>query len=258
MPRTTKQTTSRTTNRTAKDSAKPAAPESMPVLDVRERLREDILTCTLAPGQRLKFDPLRGCYDASVGTLREALSQLVSEGLVVAEANRGFNVAPVSVADLLDITELRIDLECKAMTASIQDGDDEWEARVLAAFHLLQKLEGDMQRDREQPLWAARHQRFHEALVSACASPWLLRFRQMLFDQARRYRGLSMKHSANPGRMDQHRQLMEAALRRDVAAACALAEAHIRDTAKTILDSLPGYGKPPARKVVVRRRTAAT
>ena len=42
---------------------------------------------------------------------------------------------------------------------------------------------------------------------------------------------------------------MEAALRRDVAGACAMAEAHIRDTAKTILESLPGYGKPPPRNV---------
>jgi DNA-binding GntR family transcriptional regulator len=244
---------SRVTKQTTKDGAKPASPESVPVLDVRERLREDILTCALAPGQRLKFDQLRGCYAVSVGTLREALSQLVSDGLVSAEANRGFTVAPVSVADLLDITELRVDLECKAMTASIEHGDDEWEARVLAAFHLLQKLEGDMQREREQPLWAERHRRFHEALVSACPSQWLLRFRQTLFDQARRYRGLSMKHSANPGRMDQHRQLMEAALRRDAVAACALIEAHIRDTARTVLESLPGYGKPPVRKTVSRR-----
>ena len=74
-------------------------------------------------------------------------------------------------------------------------------------------------------------------------------FARPLFDQARRYRALSMKHSATPGRLEQHRRLMEAALRRGVSGACAMAEAHIRDTAKTILESLPGYGKPPPRNV---------
>ncbi len=243
-------------------TAKPPQPEATSgtaPADVRERLREDILICTLAPGQRLKFDALRTRYDASVGTLREALSQLVSEGLVLAEANRGFTVAPVSVADLLDITELRVDLECKALTAAVQEGDDEWEAGILAAFHLLQKLDGEMQRDPAavRQKWVERHKRFHNALVSACPSPWLLRFRQTLFDQARRYRALSLKHSSTPGRMDQHRQLMEAVVRRDPVAACALAEAHIRDTAKTILESLPGYGKAPARKSARQRTRAA-
>lgn len=237
----------------------PKAPlPEAPLPDLRERLREDILAGTLAPGLRLKFDALRSRYEASVGTLREALSQLVSEGLVLVEVNRGFTVAPVSVADLLDITELRVDLECKALTAAMQEGDDEWEARVLASFHLLQKLEGPMQKDpaAERAKWSERHRRFHDALVSACPSTWLLRFRQTLFDQARRYRALSMKHSSTPGRMEQHRQLMEAVVRRDVAAACALAEAHIRDTAKNILDSLPGYGKTGTRRATRPRATS--
>jgi GntR family carbon starvation induced transcriptional regulator len=242
----------------ASSNPTPAAPPAAELshVDAKERLREDILTCQLQPGQWLKIEELRARYDVSVGTLREALTQLASEGLVLAEANRGFAVAPVSVADLLDITELRIDLECKALAASIQEGDDEWEARILSAFHLLQKLDAELQGDHdgEPKLWAERHRRFHEALVSACPSQWVLRFRQTLFDQARRYRGLSMKHSATPGRMDQHRRLMEAALARDQATVCALAETHIRDTAKTILDSLPGYAILPAPPVATGRR----
>lgn len=215
---------------------------TLPTTTVRHNLREDILSGRLAPGLRLKFAELQARYEASVGTLREALSELVADGLVVAETNRGFAVAPVSVAELLDITELRVDLEGKALTASIQHGDDEWEARVLAAFHLLQRAEGELRRDRaESSIWVERHRRFHDALVSACPSPWVLRFRQTLFDQARRYRALSMKHSASPGRMEEHRKLMEAALGRDVEAAGAASEAHIRGTARNILDSVPGY-----------------
>ena len=219
------------------------SPSTAPPPDVRETMREDILGCALKPGQRLKIEDLRKRYDASVGTLREALVQLVSEGLVQAEANRGFAVAPVSVADLLDITELRVDLECKALGAAMQEGDDEWEARIIGAFHVMRKMEpslrgpalADAQRMRE---WAERHKRFHDAMVSACPSAWVLRFRQTLFDQARRYRALSMQHSSVPGRLDQHQALMDAVIARDSARAFELAEAHIRDTTRNVLEQL--------------------
>lgn len=216
---------------------------TVPAPDIRETMREDILGCTLKPGQRLKIEDLRKRYDASVGTLREALVQLVSEGLVQTEANRGFAVAPVSVADLMDITELRVDLECKALGGAMQEGDDEWEARIIGAFHVMRKMEPtlrgaaleDASRMRE---WAERHKRFHDALVSACPSTWVLRFRQTLFDQARRYRALSMQHSSAPGRLDQHQALMEAVIARDTTRAFELAESHIRDTTRNVLEQL--------------------
>jgi GntR family transcriptional regulator, carbon starvation induced regulator len=72
-------------------------------------LRADIVNCRLEPGERLRFDVLRARYDVGVGTLREALSHLVSEGLVRTEAGRGFQVAPVSLADMLDVAEWRVD-----------------------------------------------------------------------------------------------------------------------------------------------------
>lgn len=213
---------------------------AQPSADLCGRVREDILSCRLQPGQRLKIEELRLTYEVSTGTMREALSQLSSEGIVSAEPNRGFAVMPVSVFDLLDITEMRVDLECKALTAAIEAGDDEWEAEIIAAYHLLQKLEPELRvrKHSEWREWSERHRRFHDALVAACPSPWLLRFRRTLFDQARRYRGLSMKQSGTPGRLVQHRKIMDAALARDVPAACALVEAHIRDTSKNILESL--------------------
>ena len=55
--------------------------EDAATFDVLRRMREDILCCVLKPDQRLRFGELRQRYDTSVGTLREALSHLVSEGL---------------------------------------------------------------------------------------------------------------------------------------------------------------------------------
>src|ERR1700675_4340868 len=54
------------------------------------RIRTDIIFGKLAPGEKLKLDRLREHYGASVSTLRELLNRLSSEGLVVAEGQRGF------------------------------------------------------------------------------------------------------------------------------------------------------------------------
>ena len=83
------------------------------------RLRTDILLGEWQPDDRLKLDRLRQRYAASVNTLREALSRLVSEGLVANEGQRGFKVVGASLADLQDITEMRAMLECHAARISV-------------------------------------------------------------------------------------------------------------------------------------------
>ena len=75
----------------------PAAARPTDPADLRSRLRDDTINGTLVPGQRLKLEDLRNRYNASVGSLRETLMQMVPEGLVTAETNRGFCVAPVSL-----------------------------------------------------------------------------------------------------------------------------------------------------------------
>ena len=207
-------------------------------LDLRMTLREDTLNGILAPGQRLKLEELRSRYGVSVGTLRECLMQLVSEGFVVAEANRGFCVAPISIDDLNDLTETRVDLERKAITLAIEHGDDRWEANIVAAFHMLFKLDPSDSSKASRRDWWTRHNGFHEALVAACPSAWVLRFREILFDHSHRYRSLSIQQSASPGRLDEHRRLMDAVLARDIPTSTALIEEHIRKTTTTVRDWL--------------------
>lgn len=209
--------------------------------DLLQRMRKDILAGAFAPGQRLKTDDLRAKYDVSVGTLRETLLHLLSEGLVCSEQNRGFSAAPVSVADLADITELRIQFEVQALADAIRHGDDAWEAEIVTSLHLLMKLSvGDASVARRSE-WPARHRRFHHALVAGCRSPWLLHFRSTLFDQAERYRSLGRLHRRSPRDVNvEHQQLAEAALARNVAKACDLSEKHIRRTVDNILTTVPG------------------
>ena len=114
--------------------------EDAATFDVLRRMREDILCCVLKPDQRLRFGELRQRYDTSVGTLREALSHLVSEGLARTEAGRGFSVAPISLADFLDLSELRVYLETRTIADAIRHGTDAWEAEIVSSYFLLNKL----------------------------------------------------------------------------------------------------------------------
>jgi GntR family transcriptional regulator, carbon starvation induced regulator len=148
--------------------------EDAATFDVLRKMREDILCCVLKPDQRLRFGELRQRYGTSVGTLREALSHLVSEGLARTEAGRGFQVAPISLADFLDLSELRVHLETTTLADAIRHGTDVWEAEIVSSYFLLAKLAAPKPDDpvsvkRE---WGKRHKRFHDSLVATCTSPW--------------------------------------------------------------------------------------
>ena len=99
-----------------------------------ERLRADILSTKLVPGQKLHIAGLAKQFSVSLAAVREALSRLVADGLVQASDQRGFRVSPVSPADLADVTQTRIDIEGLALRRSIERGDQAWLASVEKAF----------------------------------------------------------------------------------------------------------------------------
>ena len=109
-----------------------------------DTIRDDIVAGRLKPGERLKLERLRTRYGASVSTLREILSRLASDGLVVAEGQRGFEVTPVSAGNLRELSDLRKLLESTALELSFAAGDMDWEGRVVAAHHKLHQMEREM------------------------------------------------------------------------------------------------------------------
>ena len=210
--------------------------------DVVSRLRADIVASVYAPGTRLKFADLTSRYDIGIGTLREGLSQLVSEGFVTLEAGKGFRVAPVSREELIEITEHFITFEKRAITEAIENGDEYWESNIVAVHHRLSLIESLpwSQRVERHNEWVERHREFHEALVSACKGRWLFQLRTLMFDQLDRYRFVTKMSTEGLGRQkfDEHRQLLELTLARDAPAAAALIEKHIRHTSERALDMI--------------------
>lgn len=197
------------------------------------RLRSDIVSSVFEPETRLKFADMTKRYDVGIGTLREALSQLVSEGFVTLEAGKGFKVAAVSADELVEITEHFINFEKRAVRSAIEHGDEDWEANIVAAHHRLNLIESLSWVERmERHLdWVQRHREFHESIVAACTGLWLYKLRSMMFDQLDRYRFVTKREREGVGSKSQeHREIMDAALARDADRTALLIEQHIRDT----------------------------
>lgn len=214
-------------------SAESAPTRTAEILDV---LRDDIIEARHTPGERLRFDALREHYDIGISPLREALTQLAGEGLVVAEQRKGYRVAPVSTEDLREIARLRSEFDALAIAESIRHGDAEWEGRVLAAFHALtrkQKIGADGEIDKD---WERFHIRFHQELVSACRMPKLLSFRAILEQQARRYRRISVHYMTAPrDDLAEHRAIHDAIMERNADKAGRLIKEHYMRTVEIIL-----------------------
>ena len=206
--------------------------------DVFWRLRADIISCRLDPGAALRFETLKDAYGASFSTLREALSALAAEGLVVSEGQRGFQVAAVSRFDLIDLTDARVLLERHLLQLAIEKGDDDWEVTTAACLHRMQLLEerhGANFALTEE--WRLAHQRFHKALVAASGSPILLTVRDNLYARAERYRSLSAVYrKMKRNKIDEHKSIMDAACARKVEQAQTLIEKHIRRTTQNVLE----------------------
>jgi DNA-binding GntR family transcriptional regulator len=212
--------------------------------NVYDQIRADILACRIEPGAKVKINDFTVQFGVSLGAVREALSKLSSDGLVIAEAQKGFTVAPISHDELIDLTKTRVEIESLCLLESIKHGDFEWESRVVGALHLLSRLDEREARDKARlsDAWVEAHSEFHESLVSACQSPIKLRIRKALYEQSERYRRLSVPvRVAERDVHAEHQAIVDAAVRHDAKRATMLMAEHITRTMDILLAaSFPG------------------
>lgn len=202
------------------------------------QLRQHIIEGRHPPGSKLRVEHLKDEYGVGAGTLREALTRLVSDALVVAEGQRGFRVMPMSLPDLENLTRLRIHIEVDALRESIRRGDSAWEMRVRESYEQLSSYEQPISID-QRPAWEVCNRRFHEELISAAASQWTYLMLRILSQHGERYRRLCI--GLQDSQRDVHREhqaIFDAAMRRADARAAMALEDHI-STTLTILQNAP-------------------
>lgn len=200
------------------------------------RLREAILRGAFEPGEPLKPQELAGRYGVSLAVVREALVRVVGEGLAERLPNRGFAVPAFSDQRWQQIAEARRAVEPIALRMAIERGDLEWEARVRAAHHRLARtpLYAPEEGEYLSNAWSEAHRVFHRSLLEGCGNAPLLDTFDRMWIASELGRRWSAHRTPDRDAAVEHRQLEEAALARDAAAAVAVLTRHLTLTASVL------------------------
>ena len=249
---------------------------------IEEQLRTVLLNGEIPPGGRIVLDQWRARLGVSLSPMREALSRLVSAGLVEVDQMRGFRASKISAKQLQEIIWLRKTIEPIAFGRAIELGDAAWEASIVAARHRLERTrpsDEDSWSNKINAEWEYWHRRFHVALLEGCGSPLLVQFCVSLHEATDRYRRtlvtlsgpLASKPSAvnvrkrartqDQGRgvdafqrdsRAEHKELSELALEHNSERACQILILHIERTGDHLLKLL-AETKEPGEKPRSRR-----
>jgi DNA-binding GntR family transcriptional regulator len=132
---------------------------------VLSQLRNAILTNRLKPGERIREVQLARDLGVSRPTLREAIYQLIHEGLLVQEPHKGVTVADIDAATITDIAVVRAALETIAAKAIATDKDDAAREKLRQVWITYDEAaaSGDAVRENEahmelhRTVWLASH-----------------------------------------------------------------------------------------------------
>jgi DNA-binding GntR family transcriptional regulator len=200
-------------------------------------IRTSILSGQFEPGMQLKLQNLGDRYSISLIPVREALRLLQAEGLVESVRNKGARVAPISLAETIDVYGLRLVLETAAMKLAFPQIDDMLIDALVDCQRDMRKI---FATDRAQYL--ALHQKLHFAIYSRCGSKWTMRMLGLVWSHSDRWRRLALPHDVNAETED-HGPILSALKARDLRAACRALEQHIqlsvRNLQRTVL-AVPG------------------
>lgn len=209
-------------------------------LEVHSAIRRNILNGRLTPGEKLSPSVLAAEYGVSLSVVREALTRLAEQSLVVSQPQQGFQVMPISREDLLDLTSVRLDIETLALRRSVQRGGMDWRSGLVAAHYV---LEHTPQYEPDDPSvlsedWARAHAAYHHQLLVNCGSARLLEIAESLRDSAELYRRWSSPIGGDVQRdiAGEHRAILDAIQAGDPDAAADRLSAHIAHTTNVLLD----------------------
>ncbi len=204
---------------------------------VTQLMRNAILDFQLRPGQRLVERELIERFAVSRTTIREALRDLASEGLVTVVPQKGAIVSAPSASEAADLYDIRAHLESLAVERFVDRATPEQVARLRSAVDVLSEVSRTSPDDTRAILKAK--DAFYETLIDGAGSPVL---EQVLISLQARVRILRATSLGSDGRAEEAaeeiREIMDAIERRDGAEAARLCIRHVQNAAVTALHAL--------------------
>lgn len=202
-------------------------------LDVFRTLRQDIVSCRLAPGAELRETELAERFEVSKSPVRDALSRLVQEGLVIVMPRQGYRVAPISLKDVRDMFEYRAVLECACARIAAAATSPE-QLRTLDRYRVFDK-------DAHPDGFIGYNREFHQAVARLSGNARLMQAVASQIDQMDRVVTLSVNamRGHDPARLvEQHAGIIDALQRKDARRAAALMSRHVGEAQKRVCEAL--------------------
>lgn len=139
-------------------------------------LRERILNGSLAEGSPIRQDELAATLGLSKIPVREALMRLQAEQLVTFTPNAGATVSVLTVADYIEMLDMRLAIECRALELAVPNiaSSDIAQARTLLDAY------NQAMTDKE---WSDLNARFHDCLYAPANRPRLIALIKSVQDQ---------------------------------------------------------------------------
>ncbi|ACM39522.1 MULTISPECIES: GntR family transcriptional regulator [Rhizobium/Agrobacterium group] len=204
---------------------------------VRDGLRESIVSGQYDPGQQLRQDELAEQYGTSRIPVREALRQLETEGLVTISPNKGAVVKGFSLDDIVEMFDIRIALECRALKLAVPNFAIE---DVEMARQILEEYDASP----EPTNWGEMNWRFHWTLYAPCDRPRLLSMIEANYGHVNRFIRTQVSMASGKARpQKEHLEILDLCQKGDVASAAALLESHIEQTQRSLQAAHRQYGR---------------
>jgi DNA-binding GntR family transcriptional regulator len=158
-----------------------------------DQLRQEILTCTLLPGQVVSERELAGRYNISKTPMREAFTQACHNGLLQRLPGRGYMVTPITIRDIQDLFDLRLILEVTAAERAARN----LSLVNLALLKELSTISYDLDDPKSQTLFLKTNRDFHLVLARAAGNRRLEGMLDELLNEMERlfYLGLRLRDS---------------------------------------------------------------
>ena len=221
----------------AGEAPAPEAPDEAPSIKLEADrayldLRDRIVTLRLAPGTVLREDELMREMDVGRTPLREAVKRLALENMVAVQPRRGTFVTAVEAADIVNITEVRVELEGYAAEQAAQRLDETHRAAASALLGEVERLT-----EPDDPDWLMRFdERIHRFTWEAAGNPYLAETLERYFAHSLRIWYLVLDRLPGLGHaVHDQTHLLEALLEGDGDRARRIMREHVLDFQREIL-----------------------
>lgn len=198
-------------------------------------LKDEICDGKYTPGNQVQEQEIAGRFNSSRSPVREALKQLVSDGLLVEYPNRGVFIRKYTEKDIEDIFDLRIILEGYALKKADENMTP---GNILTLSNLLTELKENHENG-EVRQYIDKDESLHTKIVSMCRNELVISTYERISDMTRQFRiYIFMNEQRFHASLSDHEQIINYLLEGKPIEAYKVNKEHLLNAKNLILETL--------------------